>query len=71
MKTLKLNLPEEADEMDVLMAVAAILFNKGILSSGQAADFAKITKREFLEGVGKYGISIFGETIEDLKNDFL
>ena len=71
MKTLNLNLPEEANEMDVLMAVSAILFNKGILSSGQAADFAKISKREFLESVGKYGVSIFGETIEDLKNDFL
>jgi len=63
MKTLNLNLPEEANEMDVLMAVAAILFNKGILSSGQAADFAKISKREFLESAGKYGVSIFGGTI--------
>lgn len=71
MKTLNLNLPEEANEMDVLMAVAAILFNKGILSSGQAADFAKISQRDFLEGVGKYGVSVFGETVDDLKNDFL
>ena len=48
------------------MAVAAVLFDKGVLSSGQAADYVGITKREFLENVGKYGVSIFGETPGDL-----
>jgi predicted HTH domain antitoxin len=67
MKTLTLSLPEEVNEQDVKMAVAAILFEKGTLSSGQAADFAGISKREFIETVGKYGVSIFGETPEDLK----
>jgi predicted HTH domain antitoxin len=67
MKTLTLSLPEEVNEQDVKMAVAAILFEKGTLSSGQAADFAGISKREFIETVGKYGVSIFGETVEDLK----
>ncbi len=67
MKTLILSLPEEVNEQDVKMAVAAILFEKGTLSSGQAADFAGISKREFIETVGKYGVSIFGETAEDLK----
>lgn len=67
MKTLTLKLPEEVNEQDVKMAVAAILFEKGTLSSGQAADFAGISKREFIETVGKYGVSIFGETAEDLK----
>jgi len=67
MKKLTLNLPEEIDEKELKMAVAAVLFDRGILSSGQAADFAEITKREFLESVGKYGVSIFGEKPEDLK----
>ncbi len=67
MKTLTLNLPEEVNENDVKMSVAAILFEKGILSSGQAAEFAGITKREFIETVGKFGVSIFSETEEDLK----
>ena len=71
MKKLTLNLPEEVDEKEVKMAVAAILFDKGTLSSGQAADFAGISKREFIETVGKYGVSIFGETPEDLKLSFL
>jgi predicted HTH domain antitoxin len=67
MKTLTLNLPEEVNEREVKMAVAAILFDKGILSSGQAAEFVGISKREFLENVGKYGVSIFGESAEDLR----
>ena len=67
MKTLTINIPEETDEKEVKMAVASILFDKGILSSGQAADFANISKREFIETVGKYGVSIFGETTDDLR----
>ena len=67
MKTLTLNIPEEVDEREVKMAIAAILFDKGVLSSGQAAEFAAVSKRTFIENVGKYGVSIFGETADDLK----
>ncbi len=68
MKTLTVNIPDSVDAIDVKMQLAAQLFGKGILSSGQAADLAGVTKREFLENVGKYGISIFGESVEDLEN---
>jgi hypothetical protein len=67
MKKVTINLPEEVNEKEIKMAVAAILFERGIFSSGQAADFAGITKREFIEAAGKYGVSIFGESPEDLK----
>lgn len=66
MKTLTLKIPDSVDEIDVKMQLAAHLFEKGILSSGQAADLAGISKREFIENVGKYGVSIFGESIEDI-----
>lgn len=66
MKSLTINLPEDANLRDVKMLVAAALFKQGILSSGQAAEMAGITRRDFLENVGKYGVSIFGETEEDL-----
>jgi len=66
MKSLTLTLPEETNEQEVKMAVAAMLFDKGILTSGQAAEYAGITKREFLTTVGNYGVSIFGEAPEDL-----
>jgi hypothetical protein len=48
------------------MQLAGLLFEKGIMSSGQAADLVGISKREFIENIGKYGISVFGETIEDI-----
>ncbi len=70
MKTLTLQLPEEVNEKEVKMVIASILFEKAILSSGQAADFVGITKREFIESVGKYGVSIFGETPEDIQKVF-
>lgn len=66
MKSLTLTLPEETNEQEVKMAVAAMLFDKGILLSGQAAEYAGITKREFLTTVGNNGVSMFGETPEDL-----
>jgi predicted HTH domain antitoxin len=67
MKTLTINLPEEVELHKVKMIVAASLFEQGILSSGQAAELVGITRRLFLEEVGKYGVSIFGETAEDLE----
>ncbi len=71
MKTLSLQLPDEVNDKELKMAVAAVLFEKGILSSGQAAALAGITKREFIETVGLYGISVFGETASDLNTSFL
>ncbi len=66
MKTLTINLPDTVDEKDVKMQLSAQLFDKGILSSGQAADLVGISKKEFLENVGKYDVSIFGESAEDI-----
>ena len=43
------------------------MFEQGILSSGQAAEIVGITRRKFLEEVGKYGVSIFGETAADIE----
>ena len=67
MKTLTLQLPDTVDEKDVKMQLAAHLYDKGIMSSGQAADLVGISKREFIETVGQYGASIFGENIDDLE----
>ena len=67
MKTITINLPEEVELDKVKMIIAASLFEQGILSSGQAAELVGITRRKFLEEVGKYGVSIFGETAEDIE----
>lgn len=67
MKTLTLQLPDTVNEKEVKMQLAANLYDKGIMSSGQAADMVGISKREFIETVGQYGVSIFGECIDDLE----
>ena len=66
MKTVSLQIPDEVNDKELKMAVASVLFEKGILSSGQAAALVGITKREFIETVGLYGVSVFGETPSDL-----
>jgi len=68
MKTLTIKIPDTVDEKDLKMELAAHLFEKGILSSGQAAELVGISKREFIETVGKYGVSIFGESKDDIEN---
>lgn len=66
MKTLTIELPDTVDEKDVRMQLAAHLYDRGIMSSGQAAELAGISKRAFIETVGQYGVSIFGESADDL-----
>jgi predicted HTH domain antitoxin len=66
MKTLSVSIPEEANELEVKLTMAAILFDRGLLSSGQAAEFSGVSKKEFLLNAGRYGVSVFGETVDDL-----
>jgi predicted HTH domain antitoxin len=67
MKTITINLPEEVELDKVKMIIAVSLFEQGILSSGQAAELVGISRRQFLEEVGKYGVSIFGENETDIE----
>lgn len=57
MKTITLNLPQEineANEREIKIAIAAILFDKSVISSEEAARFAGMTKRNFLVTMGNY-----------------
>jgi predicted HTH domain antitoxin len=67
MKLLTISLPEEVELPRAKMIIAASLFEQGILSSGQAAELVGMPRRQFLEEVGKYGVSIFGETVDDIE----
>ena len=72
MKTINVKLPDQAsdiDEKEVRMIVAAKLFEQGKLTSGRAAEVAGISKREFIETVGRYGVSIFGTQPEELEQE--
>ena len=51
------------------MLLAAKLYERGILSAGQAAEVAGLSKRAFIELLGKYGVSVFGyETLEEMES---
>jgi predicted HTH domain antitoxin len=71
METLTINIPTQIDTkiFDVQTYLAAKLYEDAILSAGQAAELAGITKRDFIEILGRYGVSVFSKTIEDLNSD--
>ena len=71
MRVVQLNIPDSVDlkDYDFSMIVAAKLYEDAKLSAGQAAEIAGLTKRTFLEILGKYGVSIFSTSVDDLHSD--
>ena len=71
MRTIQLNIPDSVDlkDYDFSMIVAAKLYEDAILSSGQAAQMVGLSKRAFLEILGKYGVSVFSTSIAYLHLD--
>lgn len=71
MRSIKLNIPDSLDlkTFDVAIYVAAKMYEDRILSSGQAASLAGLSKRTFVEIMGRYGVSVFSDSVEDLEND--
>lgn len=69
MRTIHLSIPDSVDKNDneLVMIIASKLYEDGTLSSGQAADLAGLSKRAFIELLGKYGVSVFNTSIEDLE----
>jgi predicted HTH domain antitoxin len=72
--TFQLELPNSLglSSFELSMNLAAKLFDRGLISSGQAATIVGISKKAFIEIVGQYGVSIFqydeDELAEELKN---
>jgi predicted HTH domain antitoxin len=71
MRTIQLNIPDNIDlrDYDFSMIVAARLYEEGKVSAGQAAEIVGLSKRTFIELLGKYGVSVFSTSISDLKSD--
>jgi len=71
MKTLILNVPDsfELDDKEVTMLIATKLYEQGKLSLGQAANLVGLTKRTFMELIGKYGVSVFNFPAHELSRD--
>jgi len=71
LETVTINIPTQIDTkiFDVRIYLAAKLYEDAILTSGQAAEVAGISKRAFIEILGHYGVSLFGESTNDLNSD--
>ncbi len=66
-----INIPSHLNisDFEVTMIIASKLFNDGKLSSGQAAEIVGLSKQTFIELIGKYGVSVFGASEDELEND--
>lgn len=71
MKTLTLNILDTLDisNYDVVMILATQFYQNSKLSLGQAAEVAGLTKKTFVEMLGKNEVSIFNFPTSDLIND--
>lgn len=71
MKTITFQIPDtvELDQNEAAMLFASRLYEKGKLSLGQAAELAGVTKRAFMELLGKYGVSVFNYPPADIEKD--
>ena len=70
--TLPITLPNDLSlsESELKMHLAAHLFEKGLVSSGQAALIAGIAKKDFVIQLGQYGVSLFSQNEEELSQDW-
>ncbi len=71
MKTITFQIPDtvELDQNEAAMLFASKLYEKGKLSLGQAANLAGVSKRVFMELLGKYGVSVFNYPASDIEKD--
>lgn len=71
MNSIVLHIPDNFSlkTFDFSIYLASKMYEDKILSSGQAALLAGLSKRAFIEIMGKYGVSVFSDSSEDLLND--
>jgi predicted HTH domain antitoxin len=71
MKSFLVELPEalEIDTLDVKFIIASKLYEQGKLSLGEGAKTVGVSKRTFVELLGKYNVSVFNYGIDELEED--
>lgn len=67
--TLRIELPSSLSEDEARLLFAVKLFEVGKVSLGQAAKIAELSKRAFLEILGRYGVPVFNYSPEELRNE--
>ncbi|MDP3878546.1 MAG: UPF0175 family protein [Methylobacter sp.] len=72
MQTLQIQLPDTItlDVREIHLLLASRLYEKGILSIGQAAQMTQLSKRTFMELLGQYQVSVLNYPADDIKLDF-
>jgi len=55
------------DETKLLLAIK--LFEAGTVSLGQAAKTAELSKRSFMEILGRHGVPVFSYSPEELRSE--
>ena len=72
MQTLQIQLPDSVniDVREIQMLLASRLYEKGILSVGQAAQMTQLSKRTFMELLGQYQVSVLNYPADEIKLDF-
>jgi predicted HTH domain antitoxin len=69
--TLNFTMPKQSvlSEFDLKMLLAAKLYEERKLALGYCAELAGLSKRAFIELLGKYGVSLFSQTADELQSD--
>lgn len=72
MQTLQIQLPDSinVETQEIQMLLASRLYEKGVLSIGQAAQMTGLSKRAFMELLGHYRVSVLNYPAEDVMQDF-
>lgn len=69
MAELRLELPLGIDEGEARLLLAIKLFEMGRLTMGQAARLAGLSKRAFMELLGRYNVPVFAYPPEELREE--
>lgn len=71
MTTLQITIPEGVEVLpqEMKLILAARLYELQYLSLGQAAEMAEVSKRVFVEQMGRYGVSFFNDAPDSLAAD--
>ncbi len=72
MQTLQIQLPDSIniETQEIQLLLASRLYEKGLLSVGQAAQMTGLSKRTFIELLGRYQVSVLNYPAEDIMQDF-
>ena len=71
MKTITMKVPEDVrlKDWEISMMLASRLYAEGDISAAQGAEMVGVSRQTFVELLGKYGVSYFSESFEDLESD--